>query len=313
MRATLGESGARLAGFTLIELMVALALTAVLVLQFFVVLKIQHRTYSNSERSLDAQEDARLIVDLVSSDLRVAGFMVPERTAVVSGDGGTAGSDRLCVSDSAAINAATLSNRAAPFSRAEVTLVLAASVTLPGGHLDIDEDGNFDFTATAGIIVSDGVRSHCARITAIDNSTGIVSFTPALNTAGWMPADNARAVPAIIYEVDASGCPVGLSRNCQLLSVEVEDLQVEFGVDDVVTDGLIDRTTSPPEFPVHDLNPGHDPSLVRSVRLTVVTKTIVDPEYTGPGYPGAANRAVGASDGSRRRVFTSTVIPRNLL
>ena len=300
-------------GFTLIELMMALALTAIIASQLFLVLKVQHQSYSSNERALDVQEDARLVVDLLSSDVRMAGFMVPERVAIASGDGGTAAADRLCVSDPEAINTAVppdiLRNRSEPFPRAELTLVSSGSANLSLAHLDIDGDGTDDFVVQAGIIISDSARSHCARITGITGNN--VQFTPPLTPTGWL-LSSARAAPAIVYEVAGLGCAAGLTRNCQLLSTEVEDLQVEFGVDDFLTDGIIDRAT--PEFPVHDLNAGsRDPALVRSVRLTVVTRTPQDIEYTGPGYPGAGNRVAGVSDGSRRRSFTSIILPRNLL
>ena len=311
MRRGVHELPISTAGFTLTELMVALALTGIIASQLFLVLKLQHQSYSSNERALDVQEDARLVVDLLSSDVRMAGFMVPERVAIASGDGGAAAPDRLCVSDPEAINSdpSFFDNRSEPFARAEVSSVSNDSGDLSSGHLDIDSDGNNDFKVQAGIIISDGAHSHCARITSITGNR--LEFTPALASAGWILPEP-RAAPAIIYEIDGPNCPLGLTRNCKLLSIEVEDLQVEFGVDDVLTDGIIDRTTA--EFPVHDLNGGlHDPALIRSVRLTVVTRTPQDFEYTGPGYPGAANRAAGVSDGSRRRQFTSIILPRNLL
>ena len=99
MRRGVHELPISTAGFTLTELMVALALTGIIASQLFLVLKLQHQSYSSNERALDVQGAARLVVDLLSSDVRMAGFMVPERVAIASGDGGAAAPDRLCVSD----------------------------------------------------------------------------------------------------------------------------------------------------------------------------------------------------------------------
>jgi hypothetical protein len=66
------------------------------------------------------------------------------------------------------------------------------------------------------------------------------------------------------------------------------------------------------EFPVHDLD-GFDPSLVRSVRLTLVTRApLEDEDFAGVGRPAAGNRNAGAADGFRRRSLISTAFPRNL-
>jgi hypothetical protein len=118
---------------------------------------------------------------------------------------------------------------------------------------------------------------------------------------------DARIVPAVMYQVGGAG-GLGISRNGLMLSAEVEDLQVEFGVD-VNGDNIIDPVTG--EFPVHDLA-GFDPARILQVRLSVTTRTAQgDPEFTG-GYPAAANRAAGAADNFRRRRFVASIRPRNL-
>ena len=81
-------------------------------------------------------------------------------------------------------------------------------------------------------------------------------------------------MPAVIYQLTTAG----LSRNGLLLSPQVEDLQVEFGVD---SDG--DGQLAVAEFPIHDLN-GTDTSRIRRIRLTVISRTAAqDPRVTGAG------------------------------
>jgi DNA-binding XRE family transcriptional regulator len=179
-------------------------------------------------------------------------------------------------------------------------------------EFDIDGSGGSDFGIGQGIIISDGTTQHCARIT--DETSGTsnqIEFTPDLPTVGLATSDftlaSIRVVPAVVYEVDANG----LRRNNMLMSDEVEDLQVEYGLD-INGDDVVD-TSDPNEFPIDSLV-GSDPSQIRTLRITGTTRTSQqDPEFNGPGFEAAANRPSTANDGRRRRRFVASVLPRNLL
>ena len=300
-------------GYTLVELLVALAVLGILTAQLFVVFSSQKRAYVNNERILDVQEDARLVMDLLTTEVRMAGYMVPQRSGVSSRDGGTGSPDTLCVSDPSVLDEDDVRTEDDRYDRASIASIASggAAVTLSSiAELDVDGDGDTDeFSADAGIILADASHSHCAIITDVDAATGEIEFTPAIPLYASWTVSQIRAAPAIVYEVDASG--LGLTRNSLLLSGEVEDLQVEYGVD-VNDDELVD-TGSSAEWPLDDLD-GVDAADVRSVRLTVTTRTTqADAEYAGPGRAAAANRNAGAGDGFRRRRFVASVLPRNLL
>jgi prepilin-type N-terminal cleavage/methylation domain-containing protein len=300
-------------GYTLVELLVALAVLAILTAQLFVVFSSQKRAYVNNERVLDVQEDARLVMDLLTTETRMAGYMVPRRAGVSSRDGGNGAADALCVSDPSVLDEDDVRTEDDRYDRATV-----ASITAGGGavtvssiaQLDVDgADAAVDFAEDAGIILADGAHSHCARITDVNVATGEVEFTPAIPLYNTWTVGQIRATPAIVYEVSGGG--LGLTRNSLLLSGEVEDLQVEYGVD-VNDDEILDMADST-EWPLDDLD-GVDSQDVRSVRLTVTTRTTqADNEYTGPGRAAAANRTAGGGDSFRRRRFVASVLPRNLL
>ena len=113
-----------------------------------------------------------------------------------------------------------------------------------------------------------------------------------------------RAIPALVYEVDSDG----IHRNGMLISSQVEDLQIEYAVDE---DG--DGTIDDDEFPIHDLN-ASVPSEVRGLRVSVTTRAAVDDlAIDGTGLPAAGNRSAGAADAYRRRMMITTVVSRNLL
>jgi prepilin-type N-terminal cleavage/methylation domain-containing protein len=296
-------------GFSLIELMVALAVLGIVASQLFVVFSTQRRVYVTNEGLLDVQEDARLIADLLSSETRMAGYLVPRSAAIASNDGGPTASDLLCVSDAGVIDPAAADATTDRFGGLVPTALNAGSLNHGGpAALNIDNDagGTADFAVNRGLILSDGDTTHCAQIDTVTNTT--ITFSPAIpgGELASFTLGGTRAVPAIVYQLGGAG----LTRNGVLLSSEVEDLQVEYAVD-VNDNGLVD--TGGVEFPLNTLD-GVTVSQLQRVRLTIVTRTVQsDRLYDGPGFPGPANRAAGARDGFRRRVFVAEVLPRNIL
>jgi hypothetical protein len=235
----------------------------------------------------------------------MAGYMIPQAGAISAVDGGNAGSDLLCVSDASLWDDTQVDLATGRFGGASLTAALGAAqsvVQLDTTELDIDGDGDDDFSANAGIILVDGTNTHCAVIRSIGG--GVFVFVPP-TPAGYAATISGIAVPAIAYQRAASG----LSRNGLLVSRHVEDLQVEFGVD-ANDDGQLTGA----EFPIHGLF-GQDPTLVRLVRLSVLTRTASEDQVlTGNGRQAVANRAAaGAADNYRRRLVTVSATPRNLL
>jgi prepilin-type N-terminal cleavage/methylation domain-containing protein len=292
----------RRAGFTLVEVLIALAILGIVIAQAFAVFGAQHVTYTNTERSIEVQEDVRLIADAVIADVRMAGFMVPRIAGIASVDGGNAAADAVCASDPEKMADAQVAAASARFDRA----VLAAAVGAGAGSatvasLDVDSDGNADFAVGEGIIVADGTSSHCATVTGVVGNA--VSFTPVTPAGFAATTTSGRAVPAVVYRVAGTD----LMRNALRLASDVEDLQIEFGVD-ADSDGQI----AAGEYQ-HDLN-GDDPLDILALRVSVISRADrEDDELITGGRPAAANRAGGAADGFRRRRVTATVLPRNLL
>lgn len=295
-------------GFSLIELMVVVTITAIVTGYILSIFAGQVLTYEGQRAAVETQDDARLASDLIFHDLRMAGFMVPPQTGVSGGDGGVGNSDRLCVSDPSIFDEDQIDLATGRFEGASLANdpgANADTVDLNAGELDIDGDGTDDFAVGSGIIVAAGTATHCGRIEEIVGDS--IRFAPDTPAGFTVAVLNARAVPAIVYEHDANG----LRRNNLLVSQQIEDLQVEFGVD-ANDDGQL---LSPAEFPLHGLI-GSDPALLRLVRLSVLTRTVrEDPQLpNGPGRPAVANRnASGTPDAFRRRLVTASAAPRNLL
>ena len=81
------------AGFTMVELVVTLAILAVVTVQSLSVMSTQEHNYYAQKRAIEAQADARLIADMVMRDVRSSGFLVPAIVGISSRDGGTAAAD----------------------------------------------------------------------------------------------------------------------------------------------------------------------------------------------------------------------------
>lgn len=279
-------------GYSVIELMIAIALTAIVTSQLLLVWTSQHQNYIQQERVSETQQDMRLITDVLINDLRMAGFMVPKETAAGSNDGGASGPDILCVSNPGALDETEYEDATERFEAAEVTTTVAgsiSSVTLRNTTIDIDEDGSGDFTLGGGILISDGADVHCAEITSL--SGGVVGFSPATPSTISMSPLSTFAVPALVYRVTGTT----LTRNGMVLSNQVDDLQIEWWVDD---DG--DAEMEAGEFPIHDLD-GEDTSKLRLARLYLTARSALpDPTIDGQ-RTAAANRNAGAADNFRRR------------
>jgi len=294
------------AAFTIVELMIALVVMAIVVTRVMVAFTRQHENSIEQERVVDTQQGMRLVMDVILEDLRMAGFMVQRETSIGSTDGGTAGADVLCVSDPGVLAASQYAGANDRFDSAEITNTITggnSSITLAAGDLDIDGDGNDDFAVNRGVLISDGDKVHCALVTNITGTT--LTISPAVPGGVAMSPSTAAAAPALYYQLSGTQ----LTRNGMVIATDVDDLQIEFGVD-VDRDGEIEPASG--EFPVHDLN-GSDPSRVRSARVHLTMRTSVpDADFSGQ-RAGAANRVAAASnDNFRRRKAIADAHLRNL-
>ena len=66
------------AAFTLVELMVAMALMVVVVMWLTQTFTVQHRTYTVVEQVTETQQNSTAIAALIEREIRASGFLVPE-------------------------------------------------------------------------------------------------------------------------------------------------------------------------------------------------------------------------------------------
>ena len=260
------------AGFTLIEVMVSVAVLGLVTAYLTMMLVRQSENFEVVDEVTEAQQSLRAIANLMEREVRVTGFMVAEGGAVCAIDGDVNGSDILFVTDADAFNPTGVSS---PDGGARIqlgytgggtdalTLGGNATATIDGVPFydntgDGVADSDFYFTVLGGrggVIVTDRNNpergSQCGQLASVTpnfpNSSiqvdwtvgGLVAVTNTLSprTLGMGP-EELVAIPAHMYTVQPG---VGVQapqmlRDLLPLADDVEDLQVAF-LHDINDDG----------------------------------------------------------------------------
>lgn len=321
-------------GFSLIELMVALAILSITVVYLLETFTVNQRAYTVLDKTVETQQNLRAVADLIERDLRHAGMMIPWEAGLCGVDN-TAGPDVLYISDYTAVDPGT---DMAGYSGAQITSgavgggdnVSAGSNTLGLSSLVLepaparpayDADGNgtrdSDYQQNGGVIVVDrnnptrGVA--CGRVTAVNVGGTAVTVTldDDLAALGGGVA-NLAVVPAIEYRIDSGR----LLRNGLMLARGIEDLQIAY-LFDLNSDGDV---VEPTEVRGGNGTTGYTASaqsmrLLREVRLNFVARTRQETrEFTAGQFVATENRtAVAGNDGFHRRVHRSSIMPRNMV
>jgi len=323
------------AGFSLLEMMIATVILSVIFAQVALVIVSVGRTQRTGERRTDMVDSLRRAIDLIASETRNAGFMIPRYAAVSSVDGGSTSPDRFCVSDSTYFDlpapgsgaGSSLDGRVSRFSGSSVSALGSTTFTLD--TLNVDEFGGDDYVSGKGIIVAQsdgapsasfpakGIATHCARIASIDATSRRVTLETlhAIPGGVFSSTSNVIAVPAHVYEIDAN--TTSLRRNGALLSGLIEDLQIEYWIDSLGSpDGKEDASGA--EFPIHDINAmplaTRDSARIRRVRISLIGRP--EQREDKPGVqlrPPLGNRAAGQQDGFQRQQLSVCLLPTNLL
>ena len=313
-------------GFTLIELLIAMAMFAVIAVYLLETFTVNNRNYVALDQTIEAQQNMRAVADIIERDVRHAGFMVPEAAAICGIDS-TSGPDTLYVSDYEAIDPGTdiVSYRGAGITGGAtnvstgsvIALVLDSVIIEPLSPVraayDTNGDGtnDSDFQEGAGVIVMDrndpGRGVACGQVRAVNAATDRIDVEILSGTLGALTGTaELEAVPAVEYRV-AGGV---LFRNGLKLARGVEDLQIAYFFD---INGVNEIRGAAGGTAYVAKNQSVEDLL--QVRINFVTRTRKeDPRFHAGSFQAKENRAaIAGNDGYRRRVHTSTILPRNLV
>lgn len=234
----------RKGGFSLVELVVSMAVLGLVSFFLTELLVRSSRTYTVVDDVTEAQQNLRAVTSLLERELRSTGFLAPEGAAICGWDNGGGGvpdddPDVLYVTDADALDPAGVSSPVAvdiisgfDGGSGEDDLELAALFGDGNAFYDLDGDGvaDSDFLWSAaparngGVIVVDranpGLGAACGVITAIDVGSNTVTVDFEVATAPNAPGPNGAAqggtplgagwtdpvaIPAHVYWVNPGG------------------------------------------------------------------------------------------------------------
>jgi hypothetical protein len=289
-----------------------------------------NRTYIMLDQVTESQQNLRAVAALLEHDLRHAGMMVPPAGAVCGVDD-TTGPDVLYVSDADAIDpqddlmsyeGALVTTAITNVTGTSVLLDLASLVLEPSPPsrpaYDTNGDGtnDSDFRVGAGVIVvdvNDPARGTvCGRIRTVNVGGSAILVDPIAAGPLGSASGPVRlvAVPAHEYRI-ANGDQ--LLRDGLLLAKGVEDLQLAYFFD-VDGDGEVGAGEMRGATAADGYDPqGRDVRELRRVRFNLVARTRSEEEGFTGRFQATENRVAGVDDGFRRRVYTNTLLPRNML
>lgn len=279
-------------GFTLVELLVAMAMLAGVLAAVFSIVNLQNRSVNVEEEVMDVQQNLRIGMEAVSKDLRMSGFMISGTANPVGSIGngtGVNGTDVLTLNT--ASEAGTYARVAASLS---TSLIPGTPVTLTVGS------GTEAAAFEAGDIVrvlnpasQDQTVSMSFTVTGVNTGTPSISIDPSgtgasiLFQAGDIIARTSASAPdtfpnTILYCVGpAAGCGSGVvtcpTGQCLLRIVNgsaTADDVVASNIDDVQFKYLIDGSDAESDS-VATL------SQIRAVRITLDGETVQTAAISG--------------------------------
>lgn len=164
-------------GFTIIELVIAMAILGVLTAGIFSLYSTQHKVTHVEADVVDVQQNQRLAVESITRDLRMAGFALTGGefpVALIQNNSGVSGSDIVVLNTASAagtvarINADTTVNVSSG-SAIAFTIASAdeAAILTPGDAVRVINPGDKSQPAASAFVVS-----------AVDSSVPSVTITP---------------------------------------------------------------------------------------------------------------------------------------
>jgi len=327
----------RNSGYSLIELLVAVAILGILLAGVFYSFGVQNEKYVVVDQVTDAQQSLRGVAEMIERDVRRSGYMVPATTSACAHDY-TDQPDVVFLTETEAIRPLDDLKANAPELLIgdlgiDVVAMTATTVRVTGGgtpQLKIDAGASGGLIAGGGIILVDRgdpeQRIACGEIRAIAGDTLTVDFGPSADATAIGGSD-IIAIPAVVYKIVPATPtnPSQLLRNGLVLAYDVEDMQAVFYFD-ANTDGNIDAATElfgtlnaagayPPAS-----GAGFDMSALREVSVSIVTVTQDDAPNTTRGSATLSqglvvenrDKNLAPADRRIRRLHTANVRLRNL-
>ncbi len=326
-------------GMTLVELMVAIAITAVVMglsLSFFL---SQYKSYHLRKGATEITQTAPVALEMIKNDLMEAGWGVHTQMAFYIQDGGGSGPDRIFINDTSLIGA----NEVDRFvgndcpGCADIVSVNGKDVTISTLYIadEKKKEGNEDFKKGSSMYV----MTDAEEITFQGNKITVDKVAKINEISGNTltldrSIDGSSITPVIRYACERSEGVLTLRRSDrrtsgrQPMMENAVDLQVAFSTDsgeswfcdgghenDQGSNGCPDERVT-----VRGTSKGNiSPAEINLLRVTLVTRSgfrdvsrIHDPNYCRPAVENRAGAALGSDEcGYHYRTHTRVIRPRN--
>jgi len=320
-------------GFTLVELLVVMAIFGTILAAVLKVFSVNYQTYTGQEEIAAMHQNVRVAKMFLERDVRMAGcglknfYHEDERvyTLVFENANGATGSDKLT------INYIDYSNDSCDNILPQITL--AGTMPANSAEADVNEDlttspysdwdsefscggntyGGTPFKPFKAIITApDGSKSDVVYITQVQANANKIQNRPyagfnnkVLNSypaGSTIEFFNEEKLTEVIYDL-VDGV---LRRNSQPVAENIEDLQFAFGLD-TDDNGTVDSWVNNADLT--DV----EKDQVRLVRISVLGRTSNEHRYHSSTRPAIEDYAgSGTSDGYYRKLLQVTVKVRNL-
>lgn len=316
-------------GASLVELMFGIAISMIVVAAGYTVMASGEKTATISDQTVEMQQNARIAIELVTQDLKTAGFGMKGtigacNNAVVPADHTPTGADTGPDSVSMAVptNLSTL---------AAAATGTVSTITLQSGAVAAMAADGFGTASTISVggVYTGTVSAISGDILTLQTAIGAPQVYGIGTQVYWLRC--------ITYDIATttgacSGLAPCLRRGGVPIAEGIEDLQVTYACDGCtgtgVPDGVVDDQNASGTFDASDFISNNawtsspmTPDTIRLARVTVVARqTRSDPDWKGTApqtvedHNPTSNSGYSLADYSqiRRRIVTRTVQLRNV-
>lgn len=339
------HGGRRTRGFTLTELMIAMALAGLVAVALLATAHVQTSLQRQSEQVQVTQDNLRASIEELVVNTRLAGS--PFLAGQVLNGVPVATAPAILLSASVVDNENNADGGNGPDALQLIALddstpVSTLMLDAPQGTTPLEADNASALRVGDFFVITDLTNAVLYRMTdlpGMQNEQGVtvqtVNILPLSTGPNFQKGALLARVKLLRYHISTAifggtpvltlqdGAPLDTAQPEQVVAENVEDLQVALGVDGLlngVPDGIIQESgqaanddewifnVSGETLPV-PLPPGARLSLLR---ISVAVRTAQQQDTQGPGRPALENRPAGPPDNYRWRTLTALVSLRPL-